>query len=74
MRIDEPDYFSHSNHTDIFTKDLKKSLIHFLNQPNKSINKLTNYEACILIWNTLNENYDIDFNAMPNYEQLETKG
>ena len=74
IRINEPNYFFHSNHTDMLTKDLKKSLIHFLNQPNKSNGKITNYEVCVVIWNTLNENYEVDVTTMPDYEQLETIG
>lgn len=74
IKINEPDYFSHSNHIDMLTKDLKKSLIHFLNEPNKRNSKFTNYDLCVAFWNGLNENYAIDFDTMPDYEQLETIG
>lgn len=51
VKLDKADYFSHSRHKNVLTKELKKSLIHFLNQPNKKDNRFTNYEACVFAWN-----------------------
>lgn len=74
VRLDNADYFSHSNHTDKLTKSLKKSLIHFLKEPNKKNKKLTNYEACVFGWNLMNENHEITDTNMPDYENLDTIG
>ena len=74
VKLDKADYFSHSRHKNVLTKELKKSLIHFLNQPNKKDNRFTNYEACVFAWNILNDGYEINTTVMPDYEQLETLG
>lgn len=74
VKLDKADYFSHSRHKNVLTKELKKSLIHFLNQPNKKDNRFTNYEACVFAWNILNDDYEINTTVMPDYEQLETLG
>lgn len=74
VKLNKADYFSHSRHKNVLTKELKKSLIHFLNQPNKKDNRFTNYEACVFAWNILNDGYEINTTVMPDYEQLETLG
>ena len=74
VKLNKADYFSHSRHKNVLTKELKKSLIHFLNQPNKKDNSFTNYEACVFAWNILNDGYEINTTVMPDYEQLETLG
>lgn len=74
VKLDKADYFSYSRHKNVLTKELKKSLIHFLNQPNKKDNRFTNYEACVFAWNILNDGYEINTTVMPDYEQLETLG
>lgn len=74
VKLDKADYFSHSRHKNVLTKELKKSLIHFLNQPNKKDNRFTNYEAYVFAWNILNDGYEINTTVMPDYEQLETLG
>lgn len=74
VKLNKADYFSHSRHKNVLTKELKKSLIHFLNQPNKKDNRFINYEACVFAWNILNDGYEINTTVMPDYEQLETLG
>lgn len=74
VRIDTADYFSHSNHTDILTKDLKKSLIHFLNHSEEPFTHITNFQNIVISWNNMNENYKVKTSTMPDYEQLETIG
>ena len=74
VELNKADYFSHNRHKNVLTKELKKSLIHFLNQPNKKDNRFTNYEACVFAWNILNDGYEINTTVMPDYEQLETLG
>jgi hypothetical protein len=74
IKIKEADYYIHGKHKDILTKDLKKSLIYFLNSSEEPFTHITNFQNIVMSWNNMNENNKVNTSTMPDYEQLETIG
>lgn len=72
IRIDKPEYFSHSNKIMTLNATQRKQLVKFLNEaPDKSKHYSTNWDLLVDMWNLNNSDIQIPEGIeMPDYTLL----
>ena len=73
IRLDKPEYFSHSNYNDKLNSKDRKKMIEWLKAPHKSFGKFgyTNWQIICIYWEDNNHSGLFDENTpMPDYKKL----